>query len=71
MLINLPSGFEAGAQGGDVFDSVLQKVSDGPQAAVSVIAVNDHFAVLIRACDKFQLWLAEPLSITRRVPTLG
>ena len=53
MLVDLPPGFEAAAHAGDVFEAVFQKVSDGSKAAVAVVAVNDDFAVLVRAGDEF------------------
>src|SRR5258706_2668093 len=52
MLVDLPPGLEAAAQARDVFKPVFQKIGGGAEAAVAVVAVDDHLALLVRAFDE-------------------
>ena len=52
MFIHLPPGFEAAAHARDILETILYEIRRRPQAAVTVVAVDDDRRFFVRALNE-------------------
>src|SRR5262245_7057175 len=53
MLIHLPPSFEPAAHTCNILEAVFNEVSSGPETAVTVITVHDHWCLFVGILDEF------------------
>lgn len=52
MLVHLAPGLKAAAHARYILEAVFNEVCCGAQAAVAVVAIDDHIGILIRILDE-------------------